>query len=418
MKSPNVVLTIILLTSLCFSQGKKKDKNLIEDLLKSRPDLFKTILDEPEKFEVQILYTQIDRDKNNIPKFTPYKYRVNPKEYFYPASSVKLAAAILSLQKLNGLKTDGLDKNTFLMVDSTESWQSKAEKDVTAPDSLPTISHYIRKILLISDNDAFNRLYEFCGQKYLNEELWERGYKNTNLIHRLSVALTKEQNRKTNPFRFYKSDSVIYEQPQKINPKQYKNNLPTLLKGIGFYQGDSLISKPKDFTYSNYFSIEDLQEVLKAVIFPKYIPAKKRFNLQQEDYKFLQKYLSMLPAESKYPKYDTASYWDSSVKFFIYGDSKNSIPENIRIFNKVGAAYGYMIDNAYIVDFNNKIEFMLSAVIYVNKDQIFNDDIYEYDAIGLPFMANLGKLIYEYELKRERKFKPGLYEFVIDYTTL
>jgi len=417
MKIINLFLIILLFASFGFSQSRKKNNNLIEDLLKSRPDLFKTILDEPEKYEVQVLYTQIDRDKNNIPRFTPYKYRVNPKEYFYPASSVKLAAAILSLQKLNELKTDGLDKNTFLMIDSTESWQSKAEKDISAPDSLPTISHYIRKILLISDNDAFNRLYEFCGQKYLNEELWERGYKNTNLIYRLSVALTKEQNRKTNPFRFYNSDSVIYEQPEQINPKQYKNNLPTLLKGIGFYQGDSLVNKPKDFTYSNYFSIEDLQEGLKAVIFPKYIPSKKRFNLQQEDYKFLQKYLSMLPAESKYPKYDTVSYWDSSVKFFMYGKTKSSIPENIRIFNKVGAAYGYMIDNAYIVDFNSKVEFMLTAVIYVNKDQIFNDDVYEYDAIGLPFMANLGKLIYEYELKRERKFKPGLYEFVIDYST-
>ncbi len=417
MKYFNLFLALILSTTISFSQVKKKDKNLVEDLLKSRPDLFKTILEKPEKFEIQILYTQIDRDKDNIPKFTSYKYRVNPKEYFYPASSVKLSAAILSLQKLNELKINGLDRNTPLKIDSTESWQSKVEKDKTAPDSLPTIANYIRKILLISDNDAFNRLYEFCGQKYLNEELWKHGYKDVNLIHRLSVSLPVEQNRITNSFRFYKGDSVIYEQRAQVNPKQYKNNLSSLQKGIGYYLGDSLINKPKDFTYSNYFSLEDLQEILQAVIFPKYIPAKKRFNLNQDDYKFLRKYLSMLPAESKYPKYDTTLYWDSTVKYFMYGDTKSSIPDNIRIFNKVGAAYGYMIDNAYIVDFRNKVEFMLTAVILVNEDKIFNDDKYEYDSIGLPFMTNLGKMIYEYELKRERKFKPNLYEFVFDYST-
>ncbi len=413
----NLILIAVLFTTIGFSQGKKKEKNLIEDLLKSRPDLFKTILDDPAKFEMQILYTQIDRDKNNVPKFTSYKYRVNPKEYFYPASSLKLSAAILSLQKLNELKIDGLDRNTPLRIDSVESWQRKTEKDISAFDSLPSIAQFIRKILLVSDNDAYNSLYEFLGQKYLNEQLWNRGYKNINLIHRLSTPLTKEQNRITNPFTFYSNDKIIYEQPGQKNPKQYKNELPNLFRGIGYLQNDSLINKPKDFTYSNYFSLEDLQNVLKAVIFPKFIPAKQRFNLTQDDYKFLQKYLSMLPKESKYPKYDTAKCWDSSVKYFMYGDTKSSIPENIRIFNKVGGAYGYLIDNAYIVDFINKVEFLLTAVIYVNNDKIFNDDKYEYDEIGIPFLANFGKIIYEYELKREKKFKPSLYEFVFDYST-
>ncbi|RJP72264.1 MAG: hypothetical protein C4539_03875 [Ignavibacteriales bacterium] len=419
MKAKSFVLFLIILTitSVCLSQGRKKEENLIGELLKSRPDLFKTILDDPAKFEIQILYTQIDRDKNNVPKFTSYKYRVNPKEYFYPASSVKLSAAILSLQKLNELKINNLNRNTPLRIDSVEAWQRMTDKDVTAPDSLPTIAQFIRKILLVSDNDAYNSLYEFLGQKYLNEQLWKHGYKNVNLIHRLSSPLTKEQNRITNPFTFYNHDEIIYEQHGQKNPKQYKNELPNLLRGIGYIQDDSLISKPKDFTYSNYIALEDLQNVLRAVIFPKFIPARQRLNLTQDDYKFLQKYLSMLPKESKYPKYDTTKYWDSSVKYFMYGDTKSSIPENIRIFNKIGGAYGYLIDNAYIVDFVNKVEFLLTAVIYVNNDRIFNDDKYEYDEIGVPFLANLGKIIYQHELKRNRKFKPNLYDFVIDYST-
>lgn len=95
----------------------------------------------------------------------------------------------------------------------------------------------------------------------------------------------------------------------------------------------------------------------------------------------------------------------------MFSNSVDSIGRNIRIFNKVGQAYGYLTDNAYIVDFKNGVEFLLSAVIYVNDNQIFNDDKYEYDEIGFPFLANLGKVIYEYELKRNKKFSPDLSKF-------
>lgn len=79
----------------------------------------------------------------------------------------------------------------------------------------------------------------------------------------------------------------------------------------------------------------------------------------------------------------------------MFGDSKENIPLHIKIYNKVGNAYGTMIDCAYIVDQKNNIEFMLSATILTNKDGIFNDNIYEYDSISLPFLAELGRQLYK-----------------------
>jgi hypothetical protein len=92
----------------------------------------------------------------------------------------------------------------------------------------------------------------------------------------------------------------------------------------------------------------------------------------------------------------------------MFGDTKEPIPSSIRIFDKCGESYGYLIDNAYIVDFEKRIEFLLTAVIQVNQDQIYNDDKYEYDEIGFPFLANLGRMIYDYEIKRDRKYSPDL----------
>ena len=58
---------------------------------------------------------------------------------------------------------------------------------------------------------------------------------------------------------------------------------------------------------------------------------------------------------------------------------------------------------------------MLSATIYCNSDGILNDNKYDYDAIGLPFLEKLGQTVYEYELQRERKHRPDLSKFKITY---
>ena len=102
------------------------------------------------------------------------------------------------------------------------------------------------------------------------------------------------------------------------------------------------------------------------------------------------------------------------MKFFFRGINRK-LPENVRVFNKVGWAYGFMTDVSYVVDFRNKVEFMLSATIYVNSDGILNDNRYDYDSIGYPFLYELGQTIYNYELKRKRPYKPDLSKFLITY---
>ena len=125
--------------------------------------------------------------------------------------------------------------------------------------------------------------------------------------------------------------------------------------------------------------------------------------------------MSILPRESHHPEYDRDHYYDSYCKFFLYGDKKEKISDDIRIFNKVGLAYGFLLDNAYVVDFNNKVEFFLSSVIYGNENGILNDNTYEYDTFTIPFLADLGRVIYDYELQRKREKEPDLNRFRFNY---
>lgn len=388
--------------------------NLVEELMRSRPEQFAHLLHNPEKYEIQIIYTQIDRDSANRPSFKSYHYQPDSGRYFYPASTVKLPTALLALEKLNELGIDNLDKNTSMLTDSVFSGQSSVGADSTSPNGLPSIAHYIKKVLLVSDNDAFNRLYEFVGQERINARLHAKGYENTNIRHRLSIFLSEEENRHTNPVRFVQGDTLIYAQPEAINKEPLARNVGAL-KGVGYMANNSLVQEPMDFSQKNALPLRDMHEILKALIFPEAVSQKQRFDLSPADYQFVYQYMSQLPSETSYPAYDTAEYYDAYVKFLMHGNDKAPLPKYIRIFNKIGDAYGFMIDHAYIVDFEHKTEFMLSAVILANDNGIFNDGNYEYDSIGYPFMRNLGRLIYDYELQRTRKFKPDLSRFMIPY---
>ena len=90
----------------------------------------------------------------------------------------------------------------------------------------------------------------------------------------------------------------------------------------------------------------------------------------------------------------------------MFGGKAREIPDRLRIFNKVGDAYGFLTDAAYIIDLENKVEFMLAATIYTNTNQKFNDNNYEYDEIGLPFLRDLGQASYQVELDRPRPNPP------------
>ncbi len=395
---------------------KNNAGKFLEDLMKEYPQYFEQVLKHWREWNVQILYTRVDRDSKGNPELQTFPFHVDPARYFYPASTVKLPVVLLALQRLNELKDNGIDKNTTMITERETAGQSAVYNDPTTPDGRPTIAHYIKKILMVSDNDAFNRLYEFLGQGYINAELHKRGYSDVQILHRLSIALSEDENRQTNPIQFMGPDhKVLYTQRGQWNKQQYAPRNDLL--GLGYYSGEKLVNSPMDFSRKNRISLPDLHEILLSLVFPNKVPANKRFNITEDDRLFVLRYMSQLPTESMYPPYkaDTLNYWPAYGKFLLYGAQKGPIPGNIRIFSKEGDAYGQMVDVAYVADLTNKIEFFLSAAIYCNSDGILNDDKYDYETIGLPFLKHLGRVIYNMELKRERKIRPDLSPFVFEY---
>ena len=414
-----IILILLFICHMYSSQAQKGNNTSNSPLLQSllnRDTLLQELIKNKDAYRLQIIYTAIDRDKNNSPSFTPHYFNVNSNTYFYPASTAKMPVAFLALQKLNEIKIKGLSKYTTMLVDSASPMQTKVIGDASSKDGHASIANYIKKIFLVSDNDANNRVYEFLGQAYINNNLHKMGYTNAQVLHRLGVSLSEAENRHTKTIRFNLQDGkTVYNQPAQYSnlPYQKRNDYV----GKGYYKNDSLINAPFNFSLKNKLVLPDLTKQLLSVLFPYSFKKAERFNLSQSDYKFLYQYLSQLPTEQQYPIIDSTEKYDAYCKFLLYGANANTvIPKHIRIFNKIGVAYGFVADVAYIVDFEKNIEFALSATIYVNEDGILNDDKYEYEKIAYPFMKNLGEVIYKYELQRNRTYKPNLSKFVVDYT--
>jgi hypothetical protein len=128
-----------------FCSAQQPDTVFLKDLLKSHPELFSGILNHPTQNEIQILYTQINRDKNNIPHFKSYSYHLNANHYFYPASTVKLPTAIFALEKLNELGIRGLSGKSVMITDSAFAGQTKVKADTSSVTGLPGVENYIKK---------------------------------------------------------------------------------------------------------------------------------------------------------------------------------------------------------------------------------------------------------------------------------
>lgn len=404
---------IAFIVFILISCTSHKEEDPLGEIINSLNGKYNDVLANPQDYGLQVLYTQIDRDENNNPSLQTWSFNVDSGVYFYPASTIKLPIALLALEKINELNLPGLSSDSEMLTDSAFSGQTKVLFDSTSESLKPSVAHYVRKIFLVSDNDAFNRLYEFLGQEYINNALSEKGFQNSGILHRLSIFLTAEENRHSNPVRFYSHDTLVYQQDQTVGTPLFSERKGIKL-GQGYMDGDSLVQEPMDFSGKNFMSLEDLHKVLIETIFPGQLTGKPLFNLTEEDYKLLYTYMSMYPAESTYPHYG-GKYEDNYCKFIMYGDHSEPIPKHIRLFNKVGLAYGYAIDVAYVIDLEKKIEFFISAVIDVNLNKVYMDDNYAYDSLAFPFFADLGKAIYSYELNRARLYPPDLKRFKLEY---
>jgi len=293
---------------------------------------------------------------------------------------MKLPIVVLTLQRLNELRNESFNIN----VDSRISISFNETKRKEG-----SFKELIAKIFLVSDNSASNVLINFLGYNYFNEQMKKIGLSNIVLNHKFNPDpfVTKNWNIKN-------EEGIIISSTSAKTPIEHKK-LSNLKQGKTHISNGDKIKSPLDFRLKNRGSLRDLDGVIKRIIYPELFDEKSRFNLSDEDYNFLRYWMSRFTYEDIGIDYTKDSiYFDSYNKFFIYGDEKIVSNRGIRVYNKIGQAYGNSVDNALIKNYQDNIEFILTATIHTNKNKVINDNVYEYEEIGIPFLARLSRSIY------------------------
>ena len=376
------ILVCISLSAI--GQSRSAQQNLSVALM-SQDAAISQITAPNNPFELQVSWTQINKDPQGNVFFDSASYQADAQRYFYPASTAKLPIAVMALEKIRALQAQGfaLDEHTpFEVIDPKTDHIIAAQK---------TVLGLIQEIFLVSDNDAYNYLFDFLGRDKINDRLQELGLTDARIHHKF---LAGADNENTWKYRFYLHDQLVYTQESLAAKKQISNaGLQGLLKGKGFMLGDSLVHQPMDFTYKNHLPLEDLVGMVKRLAWSELFPEQQRWKLNPSDLETILYWMGRNTLESEDARYTVANgYWDSYNKFLIYGDTQGQMHPSIRIYNKIGQAYGTLTDIAYVQEGDR--QGILAVSLLVNENGIFNDDQYQYDTLGLPFLGVFGRTLW------------------------
>ena len=375
---------------------EEPDRHWLLTLLESDPRLA-AVVSEAEKHRLQLLIAEVVETEDG-PILRRSGFRVDA-EYFYPASTIKLYAAIAALEWLEEESTPSeVTLDTAMRIHPLFDDESLDERDPSNLEGATiTIGHEVRKLCIVSDNTAFNRLFEFLGPDDLHARLARAGFPDVLIRHRLSEFRSLEQNRMSPRIEFVVGETTLHTLPERRATEEIP--LPDhrgLQVGDSFLRSGNKIETSMDFTHKNLARLVDLQNALVATVRPD-IPLEaadgtpQQFRLSDEHRAHLVRALSEWPRESENPLYDREKYPDDWVKFLLPGLKQVVPQEELTISNKVGLAYGFTIENAYVHDRGTGRSFFLTGALYTNENATLNDGVYEYDTVAFPFWAALGE---------------------------
>jgi hypothetical protein len=388
-----------ILLAGCAQLGPANPRDL-EPLLRSGGAALRQAVDRAPELRLQVLIAELDESPGRPTTLRRHGFRVDA-EYFYPASSIKLCAAVAALQEVERLEA---------ALPGTQLAEAPLEiaplfagdvAQIHDPTHLAggriTVAHEVRKLALVSDNQAFNRLYDFVGHEPLNRAMHALGLPSAVINHRLSDPRAAPDQHASAAVTLRPPGGAPVEVPARISPLRLTNTAPGLRVGQAFLRSDQRVDESMDFAGRNGITLVDLQNLLVKVVRPDVALPGAPLRLTPEHRALLVGALTGYPRESADPRYPAADYPDDYCKFLLPGVRRvfpaTEPGRRVEITGKIGRAYGFTVENCALRNPATGRTVFVTAVLYTNADGVLNDDRYEYAEVADPVLADLGELV-------------------------
>lgn len=354
--------------------ANEKPKEDLETFLRKSASL-RPYLDNAAKYRFQVYLSIPDLAE---PKWLLREgFRVDA-EYFYPASTIKLAVTVAALEKLTQLNEEGspVDARTPLVYEPRKIGRRKPVYGTAT-----SVVGAMDRALIFSDNVAADTLYDFVGGDELHERMHALGLDSIRMRHRLNVSGMAKS---TPAMQLLPAglDPVLI--PARVSKTDLGLNEDALVGGSS-RPGRAKI-EPMSFAKKNRISVEDLQDLLVSIVRPDLHTPRSTIGAQERA--LLTRALQTRASE----RIGTTSQ-DSIHKTLLPGIQRVVAADDLLVASKSGRAYGFVVENAWVVRMSDSKSFFLTVVLYTNSSGKMSEEYYQYESVAFPVLADLGEAI-------------------------
>jgi hypothetical protein len=358
----------------------KPDLELVAHILKKGSARLQNVLAKAAHYGLQICFTRLANTASGVKFQTDYFTQSEP--WFAPASLVKLPLAALLLEQLEAGQID---------------WHSAKLAFPAMPDCAEralelrqpqAIARLIERALVLSDDSAYCALFDALGPQHISDRMRQMGHPDVRIQARFG-ACGPENSKITGPVQLFSAAGKLIRTIPTRPPFALVSAPAPIKIGRAWMQADHRIEGAKDFTNSNSAPLAALHDVMLALMRPELVTANRRFQISEGARQFLLAGMRTSPAESPYSSAAEAKL--DRTYFRLLGVGDGQWPKDLIVENKVGWAYGFLSDMAHLKQGSR--ECFVSCKMYLNGDGVLNDGRYEYESIGRPAMAEIGRVL-------------------------
>ena len=396
-----LIIAALLVCSNLYGQVAETSSasRILQNVLDSLENKYPKVIENPEKYRFKIVFTEINRTKDKV-NLETVGFRMDEKEYLYPASIVKLPTILIGMEEYNKIhkKRARVTYETLIKFNKEKGCMPTAFS-VKIGNKLEyyTLDLFTKQMLGVSDNDAYNRMFDFVGQQQLNRRLKEMQFQDGKIIRKFVLNCSLDQNRTSDSYVFLgRRNEWLYNRRGITNPDTIFTD--STYKIGKAYEGldKKIVPRPFDFSRQNNLELVDLHKTLNGVVFPTSSFAHT-FDISEEQRKYVLSNMAKYPGEFSLD-FNPKDFHPTYKKYLFFGKDTNTNYTNdslsrFRSFNVVGLSFGCAIDAAYIIDLDTGKEFVLTVGIYANEDEVINDAKYDYETLAYPIMKDVGRLI-------------------------
>ncbi len=372
---------------------------LLQQLLSDKDRKLDQILNDPSRYQFQLIYVRVKENKQGRVELEKHSL-FEDKYYFNPASLIKLPLAVVALEKLSNLKKSGIDLNTPMSINTcscdfdTDDYVKKSKN--------PSLGQFLREMMIMSDNDAYNLYYDFTGKDYFNTRMQELGYKNIIMRKHFTSRCTDEENNITGGIDFMHEGESFFHLPCDTSHQIFTTDSSLPVKaGTSFLENGWVITGAKDFSNGNYVRLSEVTDLMIRLFFPD-DNSNPKLQMDEQNRKFLLDAMDDYPRDLKNYAISTEKKPDNLYRYFM---DEEKLSEDMHVYNKVGQSGGFISDVSYIEDKKNHIRFFLSASMLAKKSNVINDGNNNYKDFGFPVFSEIFQQIYKFELEEASKKK-------------